>query len=78
MLQGVTSTSLLVHFNPTLPLILACDASEVSIRAVLAQRMPDGVERPIGYVSRSLTKAERNYSQLDKEGMLCVWREVIP
>ena len=51
MLQGVTSTSLLVYFNPTLPLILACDASEVSIQAVLAQRMPDGVERPIGYVS---------------------------
>ena len=73
MLQGVTSSSLLVHFDPTLPLILACDASEVGIGAVLAHRMPDGAERPIGYVSRSLTKAERNYSQLEKEGLSCVF-----
>ena len=51
----LTSSSLLVHFDPTLPLILACDASEVGIGAVLAHRMPDGAERPIGYVSRSLT-----------------------
>ena len=54
----LTSSSLLVHFDPTLPLILACDASEVGMGAMLAHRMPDGAERPIGYVSRSLTKAE--------------------
>ena len=47
----LTSSSLLVHFNPTLPLILVCDASEVAIGVVLAHRMPDGAERTIGYVS---------------------------
>ena len=66
------SSPLLVHFDPALLLILACDASEFGIGVVLAHRMPDG-ERPIGYVSRSLTKAKRNYSQLEKEGLSCVF-----
>ena len=40
---------------------------------MLAHRMPDGSEKPIGYASRTLNKAERNYSQLEKEGLSCVF-----
>ena len=40
---------------------------------MLAHRMPDGTERPIDYVSRTLAKAERNYSQLEKEGLSCIF-----
>ena len=40
---------------------------------MLAYRMPDGTERPIGYVSQTLAKAERNYSQLEKEGISCIF-----
>ena len=69
----LTSSSLLVHFDPKLKLTLACDASTYGIGAVLAHIMPDGSEKPIGYVSRSLTSAERNYSQLEKEGLACVF-----
>ena len=35
--------------------------------------MPDGTEKPITYASRSLSKPERNYSQLEKEGLACTF-----
>ena len=71
--QLLTSTNLLAHYNPQLPIVLACDASAYGIGAVLAHQMPDGTERPIAYASRTLNSAERNYSQLEKEGLSCVF-----
>ena len=69
----VVAESLLVHFDSTVPLTLACDASAYGIGAVLAHRFPDGSESPIGYASRTLNEAERNYSQLEKEGLSLVF-----
>ena len=66
------SVNLLVHFNPDLKLILASDASNYGIGAVLSHEMPDGTERPIGYVSRSLSPAEHNYSTIDKEAVAVI------
>ena len=42
------SKEFLVHFNSTLKLTLACDASRYDLGAVLAHKMPDGSEKPVG------------------------------
>ena len=43
------------------------------IGAVLSHRMDDGTGRPIGYVSRTLAPAEKNYSVLEKEGLAIIF-----
>ncbi len=69
----IASDLVLTHYDPDLPLQLACDASPVGIGAVLSHVMADGTERPIAFASRSLSKAERNYAQIDKEALATVW-----
>lgn len=47
--------------------ILDTDASNRAIGGVLSQRQEDGLEHPIAYGSKVLSKAERNYSTTKKE-----------
>ena len=67
------SSTLLVHYDPKRQLVLTCDASPFGVGAVLAHIMDDGSERPVGYASRSLSQAEKVYSQLDKEALAIVF-----
>ena len=67
------SSNCLTHFDSSLDLSLACDASSYGLGVVLSLKMMDGTERPIAYASRTLNPAERNYSQLEKEGLSCIF-----
>ena len=71
--EHLISAKVLTHFDPGKKLLLACDASPYRVAAVLSHQMEDGSDRPIVFVSRTLTPAEKKYSQLEKEGLAVVF-----
>ena len=50
--------------DPSTPLSLTTDASDVAIGAVLSQGLDD---RPLGFYTKKLSEAEKKYSAFDKE-----------
>ncbi|KAK8783048.1 hypothetical protein V5799_015611 [Amblyomma americanum] len=73
--NSLINSDMLVHFDPTKELVLECDASPEGIGAVLSHVI-DGIERPIAFRSRTLTKTEKNYSQLEREALALVFAVV--
>ena len=60
LITYLTTPRILAYPNHTKPFVLHTDASEQGLGAVLYQKQ-DGIMRVIGYGSRTLNKAERNY-----------------
>ncbi|KAK0136613.1 hypothetical protein N1851_027216 [Merluccius polli] len=48
------------------------------VGAVLSHKMRDGTERPMGFMSRTLTPAENDYFQLDKDGLAIIEVKAVP
>ena len=67
--KALTSAKVVCHYNPRLPLSVACDASSVGIGAVIFHTFENGVERPIAYASRTLNPAGKKYSQMEREAL---------
>ena len=68
----LVNSEALVHFDPTLPIKVSADSSSYGIGAVLCHEI-DNMERPVYFVSRTLTETERRYSQVEKEALALVY-----
>ena len=53
-------------FDPKLQTKITCDASKFGLGATLEQKF-NNIWEPIAFASRTLTRAESNYCQLEKE-----------
>ena len=65
-------SNFLCHYQADRPIRLTTDGSPVGIGAVLSHVYGDE-EKPIAFASRTLTPAEKNYSQLDREALAIIF-----
>ncbi|KAG5727489.1 hypothetical protein E4T56_gene12001 [Termitomyces sp. T112] len=66
--KAFTSAPVLCHFDPSLPIVLECDASDYAIAGILSQSDSGGKDlHPIAFYTCSMIPAELNYNIYDKE-----------
>ena len=71
-----SSAATLAHYDDKLPLVLTTDASPVGLGACLSHKITENgksILRPIYYASCSLKPSEKNYAQVDREGLAVYW-----
>lgn len=71
--QLLTTSPVLVYYDPNVPAILIVDASSMGLGCVLSIVDSEGVEPPVSFSSRTLSPAEQYYSQIDNEATAIVW-----
>ena len=70
--EKLVSAPILVHYGPFKKLKFAAYASAHGIDTVILHVFANGCERPIAYVSRTLSKAKQHYTQIDNEAMALI------
>ena len=64
---------MLVHYDIKKPLKLFYDASPKGVEACLVHVMLSGEERPMVYASCSLSPPEKQYAQIEHEGLTIIF-----
>ena len=65
----ITSDIVLTHYDPDLPVKLACDSSSYGLGTVISHVMENGEERPIAFASRTLNSAEKKICTDSERGL---------
>jgi hypothetical protein len=68
----VSQAPVLVHADPDAQFRMETNASNYAYGAVLSQKQPDRQHHLIGFMSKSMNPAERNYGIPDKEALAIV------
>ena len=64
----ISQVPVLAFFDPEKEVTVQCDASQSGLGAVLMQE-----GKPVHYISRAMTSAEKNYAQVEKELLAIVF-----
>ncbi|CAF1470340.1 unnamed protein product [Adineta steineri] len=78
---ALTSPMVLILADPSRQYVIRTDASRVGVGAVLLQTQPSDpndtsytpIYKPVAFASRSLKKAEKNYSAIELEALAIWW-----
>ena len=68
----VSQAPVLVHYDVYKPIKLYCDASARGVGACL-MHVVNGEEKPVAYASRTLSPAEVNYAQIEREALAIIF-----
>ena len=71
--EAVISESTLRYFNPSLPMTIQVDASQVGLGAALLQN-----GKPMAFASKALTKTKCQYTNIERDVSCHLWsREIL-
>ena len=71
--DSITSEKTMAYFDPGRPIIVRTEASfKKGLAAGLFQNTDKGLQ-PVHFISRALTKPEKNYSQTEKDALAVIW-----
>ena len=73
MKNALLSPKTLAHYDSSHPTVIAADACNTGVGAVMMQIQRDGRHRPVCFASRSLTETEQRYAVIEKEALAATW-----